>query len=52
MDGPRHAALQGVSRSTNRRPRDGSISWETLPEGDAKRAVHELESTYGYTLAE
>jgi hypothetical protein len=43
--------LQDVPRSVNRRPRNESISWATLPDGDAKRAVEELGSSYGYTVS-
>jgi hypothetical protein len=43
-------AVLDVSRSMNRRPRDESISWQSLPEGDAKKAVGELASRYGYSL--
>ena len=43
-------ALSSVSRSTNTRLRDFSVSWETIPEGNTKETVKQLAIEYGYSL--
>lgn len=42
-------ALASVSRSTNTRLRNNSISWKTLPQGGEKDAVEQLAIEYGYS---
>lgn len=42
-------AFSVVSQSTNSRPRDASINWESLPPGEEKHAVAQLARQYGYS---
>ena len=43
-------ALAGVSRLTNARTRDPSVSWDSIPEGEGKKALGQLALEYGYTF--
>lgn len=45
-------ALAAVPRGYNARERDRSVTWETLPNVEAKNAVLELALGYGYTCEE
>lgn len=53
LDDTRHSdlhefAVSSISRSTNTRIRDESISWDTLPAGRVKESLEALAAEYGY----